>query len=251
MFCARSRPGRGAPVGRWYEPSERRPQFFLYCDEYIHARNSVKLSAPSNHSNLQFRPARHLTPVSVGLYIECMNACERNPQTVFEMAKAGNSLTAIGLAVGTKRQIVHAFLKKNLPGWQLNRDTSGARNKRWKGGRRIDKDGYVLIHLPTHPNCDSHGLVREHRLVMEKILGRYLLPSEVVHHRSKNKQDNAPENLQLFSENAEHLKHELTGHCPNWTEDGKQRISAGVARAVTVRRERIQQASKQNDLRLP
>lgn len=175
-----------------------------------------------------------------------LNSCLKNKALVLQMAADGKSLSEIGRRVGTNGCHVKNFVLKHMPDWKLNTDTSGSRNNRWKGGRRIDKDGYVLIHVPDHPNCDSHGLMREHRLVMEKMIGRYLLPEEVVHHRSKNKADNSPENLQLFSENSEHLRHELTGHVPNWTESGKQRIAEGVGRAVIANIKRIQLALKPN-----
>ena len=73
---------------------------------------------------------------------------------------------------------------------------------------------------------------------MEQMIGRPLASKEVVHHRNGDRGDNRPENLQLFSENALHLKHELTGRCPKWTPEGHARIQAGVLRWRESRRKR-------------
>lgn len=98
------------------------------------------------------------------------------------------------------------------------------RNRFWRGGRVIDKHGYVLIKAPSHPHATKSGYVREHRLVMEQKLGRYLEPHEVVHHRNKVHDDNRAENLELFASNGEHLAEELAGQRPQWTPDGLARI---------------------------
>lgn len=106
-------------------------------------------------------------------------------------------------------------------------------NGSWKGGERITKDGYRELLVLDHPFAKSRkkrgilrreGYVLEHRLVMEHILGRYLLPTEVVHHKDRNKLNNSPDNLELFSSNAEHLHVELSGKCPAWTPQGKESL---------------------------
>lgn len=166
------------------------------------------------------------------------SACMRNRQKVIAMAEGGAYLAEIARAVGTTGARVRHFLRltgMNHLSFPVSR--KGLRSSRWKGGRRIDPDGYVMILSRGHPCARKHThYVAEHRLVMEQSIGRYLKPGEVVHHVNGNRADNRPENLQLFSANGEHLKHELSGRCPKWTADGLHRIRQGVVRAADLKR---------------
>lgn len=58
-----------------------------------------------------------------------------------------------------------------------------------------------MVYMPDHPRAkvNRKPYVQEHVLVMEQTLSRYLLPGENVHHKNGVRNDNRPENLELWA----------------------------------------------------
>ena len=96
-------------------------------------------------------------------------------------------------------------------------EQSGANHPQWKGGKYKHSQGYIFVYSPDHPNKSKDGYVFEHRLVMEKKLGRFLGAKEQVHHKNHNNSDNKISNLVLCNQK----KHSRL-HSPNYKlEDNK------------------------------
>lgn len=76
----------------------------------------------------------------------------------------------------------------------------GSAASNWQGGRKIER-GYVVVWAPDHPTRvgKAKPYVFEHRLVMEKRIGRVLETHENVHHINGQRDDNRDENLELWS----------------------------------------------------
>lgn len=80
------------------------------------------------------------------------------------------------------------------------------------GSKTLDKLGYVVVKvLNTGTRKRKWLWVREHRLIMEKHLGRTLNPREIVHHLNKIQADNRVENLIVISQGQHNIIHQ-TGH---------------------------------------
>ena len=56
-----------------------------------------------------------------------------------------------------------------------------------------------MVRAPNHPRAKRSSYVFEHILVAEALLERYLEPGESVHHRNGVRDDNRPENLELWT----------------------------------------------------
>lgn len=91
----------------------------------------------------------------------------------------------------------------------------------------IGADGYVMVSAPKHPEVMErrakgirNNRLRQHRLVMEDMLGRRLLRNETPHHKNGDRADNRQDNLELW------IKVQPSG----------QRVSDLIAYVVTYHR---------------
>lgn len=82
------------------------------------------------------------------------------------------------------------------------------------GSKSTNIDGYVLV------KNTARAWTYEHRMVMEKMIGRALQSTESVSHKNGIRDDNRPENLQLVIKNFDARKFkgaQRPYHCPSCT----------------------------------
>ncbi len=122
-------------------------------------------------------------------------------------------------------------ISKSLKGRHVSSNTEfkkgqncGFTHPNWKGGRIIS-GGFIKILVRNHPNKQRY--TAEHRLIVEKQLGRYLKSTEPVHHINGNKQDNRLENLYLFYNCAYHI------HFHRKVNNGKLKLSSLKSNLIT------------------
>lgn len=117
----------------------------------------------------------------------------RLPLTVAKCANCGKEFPVYKAGV--------KFCSRECSGKDLSSRQLGQKNAMWKGGEIVTGHtggGYIKELAPNNPNADASGYVLQHRLVMEQVIGRPLERHERVHHKNGDRQDNRPENLELW-----------------------------------------------------
>lgn len=103
---------------------------------------------------------------------------------------------------GVTIQTIYARLKQ----LGITRSNSEAHKglRAWnKANGYIDRMGYRVITV-------GGKQIREHRYIVEQVMGRTLLPGEVVHHINHDRSDNRAENLEIHKTHSEHMREHMT-----------------------------------------
>ena len=125
----------------------------------------------------------------------------KNKEILAEKYKELGSLQKVADYFGVSKKLILNHMKR----FDIPRNPRPSKRKKPKKidtfhkGYIITWNGYKMIYKPEHPHSDGKGYIREHILVMEKHLGRYLTEDEIVHHIDENKLNNDISNLRLMT----------------------------------------------------
>lgn len=129
---------------------------------------------------------------------------------VCEKYLSGLSAESLKAEYGVNAETIRRVLRRNNV--QMRAGYASTPRKRRKGGRIKDRHGYVLVLID--PSDSLYGMTQayagvregqaryalEHRIVAARRLGRSLKPFEHVHHINGHRDDNRPENLELWAQ---------------------------------------------------
>ena len=86
-----------------------------------------------------------------------------------------------------------------MPSGKHSNHRRGPDHYRFNADAIVSSHGYIKVRVSkSHHLADPNGYAYEHRLIAERMLGRQLGRSELVHHRNGDRQDNRPDNLEVM-----------------------------------------------------
>ena len=113
----------------------------------------------------------------------------------------GRSASSIAVDYGVNTGRITKILREL--GVCLRDVSKGKNHPQWSGGRGL-KQGRWAVYAPDHPRAMNNGRVWEHVIIMEKVLGRDIHPSEPIHHIDIDPLNNDVDNLYVCESNKEH-----------------------------------------------
>jgi len=185
-----------------------------------------------------------------------MNPASR--EAVVRLSDGARTSIEIAALTGLRPRNIRKIAQKlDLPRLSVG-SRRGQYNHQFETGRRIGTDGYAYITAPSdHPYARVRSgrqnvkIMPEHRLVLEKKLGRYLLPTEIADHIDGLTLHNNSENLRLFASNAEHLHETLAGRSPKISPAGKLNTGLRTDQGKAIQRvDMYRQRKASGDIRL-
>ena len=136
------------------------------------------------------------------------------PKTAFKKGHKSSPETIKKISIANKGRRVSIETRRKISNsktGQKRANISGKNHYNWKDGKFTNVRGYILILKPNHPFAYKNYIF-EHRFLIEKQIGRYLLPEETAHHINGIKDDNRIENLMLFTSNSAHQRFHLNSN---------------------------------------
>jgi len=136
-----------------------------------------------------------------------------NKTSLKKLYDSGLSLRDIGKLYNVDGTTILYYMKKfnikRRTRTEIQKGKFGKLSRGWKGGRRKNSNGYILLYNPNYYSADVNGYIREHIYKIEQFLKTKLNKGEEVHHIDGNRSNNELSNLFIFKNKQEHKHFEL------------------------------------------
>lgn len=169
------------------------------CLVFFHQRNSraaLVKSAPccSRECANKLRLGKNTRPGYVKHNIDNQEIARLYVEEKWAADKIGQYFNVSGHAIAFRLKSMGVPIRSRSEATRLHAKR-GPDCHWWKGGKRKDGNGYVIVRLPNHRLANAGGYVKEHHLVWQEHHKKELPKGWIVHHLNGVRDDNRPENL--------------------------------------------------------